>query len=392
MTRDKAEIILDRCVEYLLYAMIVFIPISIAIIEITFSLALLCFLIKKILRPDFRFVKNPTHLFLFLFFGFCALSLFNSEIYLTKSLKALFFKWFEYIFIFIVVEDTLNTPKRLRNAIFILLAVSSLIAIDGIFQQFRGIDFLRHRGMMGGRITATFQNQNDLAAYLVPLALLSVSLGFLPQAKKQYRWIPVFLGILLCICLILTFSRGAWLGFLVGLFLLAFLSKEAKVFIFLICILFVFISVPVLRQRVSYTFLPGGDSQRIFIIQTAWLIIKENPFLGKGLGTFMDYFPQYAGISDAYYVHNCYLQIWAETGVFSLLSFLGFLGLLLSKGIKIFKKNQDFILLGLICGIFGFLIHSFFDTQLYSLQLAVLFWFMAGLNISLQRTIIAKNK
>jgi len=392
MRREKVEIILDRCTEYLLYVMVFFIPISIAAIEISFSLTLLCFLIKKILKPDFKFVKNPIHFFLFLFLGFSALSLFNSGVYFSKGLKTLFSKWLEYILIFIIVEETLNTPRRLRNAVSILLLTSGLIVVDGVCQQFKGIDFLRQRILVGGRITATFQNQNDFAAHLVPILLLSISLVFLPQLKKQYRWILSSLGVLLGICLILTFSRGAWLGLLIGLFLLVFLSKKAKVFILLICALLIFISVPVLRQRVSYTFLPGGDAQRIFIAQAAWLMIKENPFLGKGLGTFMDYFPQYAGISDAYYAHNCYLQIWAESGIFSLLSFLGFSGGLLLKGIKAFKKSQDFTLLGLICGIFGFLVHSFFDVQLYSLQLAVLFWVMAGLNISLQRRIIAKNK
>jgi len=386
MRREKVRIILDRCIEYLLYVMIFFIPISIAAIEIFFGLTLFCFLIKKILRPDFKFVKNPTHFFLFLFFGFCAFSLFNSGVYFSKSLRVLFSKWLEYILIFIIVGETLNTPKRLRNAIFILLATSGLIAADGIFQQFRGIDFLRQRILVDGRMTATFQNQNDFAAYLVPVVLLSISLVFSSQVKKQYRWIPLFLGILLGVCLILTFSRGAWLGFLVGLFLLAFLSKEIKVSIFFICIFLVFISIPVLRQRVSYTFLPGGDAQRISIAWTAWSMIKENPLFGKGLGTFMDYFSQYATIPGVYYAHNCYLQIWAESGIFSLLSFLGFLGILLSKGIKIFKKNQNFILLGLICGISGFLIHSFFDTQLYSLQLAVLFWIIMGLIVTLSKS------
>ena len=47
------------------------------------------------------------------------------------------------------------------------------------------------------------------------------------------------------------------------------------------------------------------------------------------------------------------------------------------------KKDYDrfygAIETGLLAGLFGFLVHSFFDTNLYSLPLAVLFWAFAGL-------------
>jgi len=395
MTKDKAVIFLDRSIEYLLYALIASIPISNAAIEISFSLALVAFLIKKVLKPDFRFVKNLPHLFVLLFFGFCTLSLFNSGEFLNKSLRALFSKWLEYILIFILAEDTLNTPKRLRNAAFILLAVSALIGIDGIVQQFRGIDFLRQRILIS-RISATFQNQNNFSAYLVPILLLVTSLVFSPQLKKQFRFILFFLWSLLGVCLIFTFTRSAWLGFLIGLVLMLFLSRKIKIAIPLICVfIIILISIPALRQRLTYTFQPGGDEARLALSYSALEMIKENPLLGKGLGTFMDHFPKYPASKalikhGGYYAHNCFLQIWAEIGLFGLLSFLLFIGAVLYKGIRIFWGNQlpgqsQAVLLGLICAIFGFLVHSFFDTQLYSLQLSALFWFLLGITASFAR-------
>jgi len=243
MTKEKTTIILDRCIEYSLYIMIVFMPISTAAIEAFFGFALLFFLLKKALKPDFGFIKNPTHLFLFLFFGFCVLSLLNSGVYLTKSLKALFFKWLEYIFIFILVEDTLNTSKRLRNALCILLATSALIGLDGLVQYFTGVDFLRQRTLQSG-ITAAFKNQNNFSAYLVPVLLFVISLTFFPQLKKRYRMTLSLLGILLGTCLILTFTRGAWLGFLAGLVFMLFFSHRTKIVISLICIFFIISHIP----------------------------------------------------------------------------------------------------------------------------------------------------
>ncbi|MCX5706410.1 MAG: O-antigen ligase family protein [Candidatus Omnitrophica bacterium] len=108
-------------------------------------------------------------------------------------------------------------------------------------------------------------------------------------------------------------------------------------------------------------------------------MISEHPFFGMGVGTFMANFSKFLPDSNISYAHNCYLQIWAETGIFSLISFTVFIFSLVYLGIKNFFASQDFLLLGLLAGVVGFLVHSFFEVNLYSLQLAVLFWVWVGL-------------
>ena len=133
------------------------------------------------------------------------------------------------------------------------------------------------------------------------------------------------------------------------------------------------------RERMLFTFLPAGDANRFAVWKTALSIIKEHPFTGRGIGLFMTYFSLHRTDLIPQYAHNCFLQIWTETGIFSLLSFLAFVWLILYKGVKSLRENLDPILLGLVCGASGFLVHSFFDTDLYSVQLATLFWAMLGL-------------
>ncbi|MFH1752917.1 MAG: hypothetical protein ABH875_01920, partial [Candidatus Omnitrophota bacterium] len=48
-------------------------------------------------------------------------------------------------------------------------------------------------------------------------------------------------------------------------------------------------------------------------------------------------------------------------------------------GIRAALRSSDLMLMGLVCGIFGFLVHGFFDNHFYSLQLSFLFWTLAGL-------------
>ena len=389
MTKEKAVVILDKSIEYLLYLMIFFIPISIAAIEIIFTISFFLFLFKKILNPDFNFFKNPTHIFLLLFFGFCALSLFNSGIYFAKSLKALLAKWSEYILIFILVEDTLNTSRKVRNAITIIFLTAGLISLDALFQQFKGIDFIRyhplHRQLHRAYVTASFENQNGLAAYLLPsIILVNILLFFqLIREKKYYNTYLLFsLYLLSTTVFILTESRGAWLGFILGLFLWAFLSRDKKILLSICIFIIILILMPASKIRITETFKPAGDSGRFAIWHSGIAMIKENPFLGKGLGTYMDHFRRYATIPGVYYAHNCYLQIWAEAGILSLLSFIFFVGSILYKGIRAFKNSSDILLGGVICVIIGLLFHMFFEVHLYSLQLATLSWFMLGLTMA----------
>lgn len=384
--KERCLRILDYAGEYSLYGLIFFIPISSAGIEIFFGFILLFYLLKKIIKPDFIFFKSYMHLFLLFFFLFSALSLFNSGYYIIKSFKALFFKWAEYIALFLIVADTLrNSKKRIYICLFILLGVGCLVGIDALSQRFTGIEFLRHKSMVEINkesglygVTASFHHYNDFGTYLVFILSLAIAL-FVSKQKKLYK-IALFLLIILLIAgLLLTFSRASWLGFITSLVLMLLISRKFKQLlpilgIFIILLIF----IPIAKERAAFTSQYTEGAGRFIIWQSAFRMITERPFLGNGLGTFMDYFHKYTPNLYTQYAHNCFLQIWSESGIFSLLSFLCFIGLLLFKGIKTFRVTNDYFLLGLTCGIFGFLVHSFFDTPLYSLQLATLFWSMLG--------------
>ena len=92
------------------------------------------------------------------------------------------------------------------------------------------------------------------------------------------------------------------------------------------------------------------------------------------------------------YAHNCYLQIAAETGIVGLLSFLWLIGVFFIHSIRSLMKIKDrfhhAVLSGISAGIIVTLVHSAVDTNLYSLQLSVLFWIMLGINAGLQREFV----
>lgn len=373
--------------EYSFYGLLFFLPISNALVEIFAGLALFGFIGRKIIKPDFKYLKSWPNIFLLFFLLFSALSLFNSGEYFDISLRALTGKWMQYLGICLIIQDTVRSRKILTRALAVFLFGAFLAVLSGLSQYFIGVEFLRNKTLinsnMGIRaITSAFAHYNDFGSYLVIVCSLLFALLLSPKTHKMESYGLVALTVLSITALLLTLSRGSWIALAVSCILLTALSGNGfkRLFpIFLVaCAIFL---IPMFHERLLFVFKEGGDCDRFKIWLAAWKMINGHPFLGMGAGTFMANFSKYLPSTNISYAHNCYLQIWAETGIFSLLSFMAFVVSLVYLGVKKFIASKDLLLLGLLSGAVGFLVHSFFDTNLYSLRLAVLFWVWVGLII-----------
>jgi len=395
VNRQKVIFIAEKFVEYGFYGLIFFLPISKALIESFAGFVFLGFIIKKIATRDFTSFKVDAKIFWFLLalFVFNALSLINSGPFLAKGFRALFFKWGEYFFLFMIAVDHFRDRKLIKRFFYVFIFSGMLLGLSVLSQKLLGVEFLRGRSLVGHAVTGSFENPNSLGAYLVYCLPAFIALVYWKWKNKAMAAVVFFTCIILSVSILLTFSRGGWLGFLIGLVGMIVLFEKKK---FPVLILAGFLSIlcllPPFIKRVMFSFGSTGDSQRYVIWQGAIDMIKENPFLGKGLGTFMNYFDQYVSNIGIFYAHNCYLQLWAESGIFSLIVFLSLTGLVVYRGVRISLKNKKdefgILLGGLTAGTFGFLVASFFDTQLYSLQLSVLFWVMLGVTVAVQRILL----
>ncbi|TAM36939.1 hypothetical protein EPN54_05470, partial [bacterium] len=312
-------------------------------------------------------------------------SLLNSGNYLDKSLHALLGKWPQYLGICFIVQDIAYEDGIFKRGIFMFLSGALLALSSGLSQHLFGVEFLRNRSIAStnrgfSAVTSSFAHYNDFGSYLVVVSSFLFILALSPRALKIKTYGFLALAVLSVVLIFLSLSRGAWIALIVSSVLIAVLfGRGSKRFIPLLLVFAVTFLFPIFHERMLFTFKVGGDNDRFRIWLAAWKMIEEHPFLGMGVGTFMANFSEYLpGISISY-AHNCYLQIWAETGFFSLASFLVFIVSLVYLGVKKFIATRDLLLLGLVCGTVGFLVHSFFDTNLYSLRLAILFWAWAGL-------------
>ncbi len=388
--KNKIYRFFDNLQFYAFCLILLAMPFSLAAIESFFGVVLLSSVVKFSVRRDLSFIKTRHTALLILYMLFLALSLFNSGAYLNIGLEAWFFKWGEYALMFLAASDTFRSRKRLITGIKVLIFSTFSVFISVITQIWMGKDILRGKmlipiapGVNG--ITASFNSHNDLGCYLSAILILLLAY-FLTRHSRRTKILVGLWSVVVCAGLLFTFSRGSWLNFTVAIiFFLAMLRNVTrrvllKAGIFWLLFLALILAVPSLKSRMLFTFSAEGDALRFSIWKSCWQMIKEHIILGRGLGTFMSYFPSFSNdLKTAYYAHNCYLQIWVESGLFSLLAFLAFAGSIIVSSWQYVKRSGDVMKAGLLAGCVGFLAHSFLDTQLYSLQLSALFWILLGM-------------
>lgn len=386
--------------------MLAFATFSIAGTEICFTLALLLFLSKKtgqrILKSEWKvFPSSALNLPVLCFL----LASFLSTVFSIEPTKSLFVfigKTLEYALIYFLLLEVLKAKaggRRFEIVLTVLIGFYALSVLDGIFQHFQGVDFFRQRPLVNGYLTAAFKYYNDFGSYLILFLPLNLGLLFL---KRSYFSIHFFLSLSLAmlagLCLALTYSRGAWIGFIcafslffIGGFFYLTTSTNQKILFLLsviaLILLVFFLSPLSMKERAISIFHleSAGRLGKEGLWYEAMRLVKNKFLLGYGLGVYMD-------LSKGTYAHNCYLQMLAETGVVGIASFLWILHRLFTGGARIFRKSKDPLLLGILTGIIGFLIHSVFDTNLYSLQLSVLFWAMLALAIVRMEMVLEERR
>lgn len=396
-------IIIDRIIMFFLCLMIFFLPISKAVIEVSAIICIIGWAIKRILilARDYegvfkvaqKFFTNDFSLsqsiFLFIAANLMAV-VFSSNP--SLSINTFFLKLAEYILIFIIVVDTVNTKKRFSLVVCVLLFSLLFIGLDGFFQVITKQDLFRHRRLFQSRVTASFINPNDLGSYLITVIPLVLSMIFV-NFNKKLKALLLVTALVVLSALMLTNSKGAWFAFLAALLFSGFYIKKRYVLYILLALFaiglilplaFNFSSISLVKRMVSFSG-DAGAIDRKFLWLAALRMFYAKPLFGVGLGTFMENYQKFwlQPTTEIAYAHNCYLQMLAETGFIGLGAFLLLLFIWLRKSlIRLLRPSNSFYyfsFMGLTVGLIAYLLNSFVDTNFYSLPIAVLFWFILGM-------------
>ena len=279
------------------------------------------------------------------------------------------------IVIFIVIINVVRTKARLKGLLLIALAAGLWLSVEAINDYRLGLMTVEGY-RVGGRGGGIFGNSNDMALFLVTIVPIAIALllGSRGFARK------FFFGtcaVLMVSAIVLTYSRGGFIGLLVALTFLAWKAGrrrrlEIVVVGFLIVALFM-TAVPSYALRLASILVPsldpfGSSEARGGELLRSVYVALRHPLLGIGMG---NYAPEMS--HRGLVTHNSYTQVAAEMGVAALVCYTMFILTPLKKLGQIardafsVKANSDFyyLALGLQASLVGYMVCSFFASVAY---------------------------
>ncbi len=331
---------------------------------------------------------------------------------------------------FLTVE-LITTREWLVRCSVACVCSATLISLYGIALYFLGagysssawVDSEMFTGIQA-RAVATLENPNMLGEYLI--LILPIAVGMFIGRGEGLRRFQAFVCIgIMGVCLILTWSRGAWLGLIFAALLFLFMWHRRSVWLILAGIASIPILPAILPASIVSRFTSIGNmtdsstSYRVYIWRATVNMIEDNFLSGIGIGegAWDRLYPLYAylGVEAAPHSHNLYLQIWLELGIIGLLVFIVFLFLLYQAAFTLFFRLSGGCTLiapdlsggmlrqnleegldsahemsrsrvqlristaGPLCGIFAVLVQGLTDYAWYNYRLYLMFWLVCGL-------------
>lgn len=268
-------------------------------------------------------VTKPVWLFaLFLAWAFCAGLVATYPAIAIDTLM----ERSKILVIMLVVVNTLRTEGQVRFYLLFFLACFVIYPVRGTLL---GGETVFGRAIWG---TNMYQNPNDLAALsLFPLGI-ALAIFYSSAGRKLLRLATAGSAMLLLVVILLTQSRGAFVGLLAGMGL-AFVALGLKhpvrsALAGLVAAAIIAIAVPAtawqrfagigeLRsaETAAQADPEGSAAERLEIAQTALRIVADNPIFGVGLGAYGGANARYNPELGRKSTHNTYLNLAAEVGI-----------------------------------------------------------------------------
>lgn len=257
-----------------------------------------------------------------------------------------------------------------------------------------------------GRLSLFFESPNHLAMTLAPALIIGFyysslfvhgqydnnTINKLKTAKKPNLIAPwaVSLTLIQLFALLFTRSLGVFIGLSAAAGYLFFPQLRKIVFAatlaFAIIFVFFVFNSSFLLKTTNYhpNTPPDAVDSRLAIYQADEKIIKQNLIFGIGSNNFQQvyldyqqYFPPYPQWAVPH-AHNLLANIWLETGIIGLFSFLGIIYFVYKKIPAKGSHVRTYVMTSVSILIY-FLIHGLFDATYWKNDLAIMFWLVVAL-------------
>jgi O-antigen ligase len=296
--------------------------------------------------------------------------------------------------VYFLVLNHFNSKRRIDLLLHVLLFVGAFEAFYAIYQSIQHTPTVWWWASRAGEqrySSGTFMGSNHFATYMV--MLLSLTLGFIvAQKMPSKRMLPglggfraalhrivdwfspestrpktLFLlgvSILIGAGLVLSVSRGAFLGFFAALLAgsAALFSKRAyRRYGVLLFLVFLFAAVLGLFVRVDLPLrkidnLKDSIQRRMLVNEMIPAMVAEYPLTGSGWGNFRFVYqrfnpPDWDEVGSSGHAHNEWLETFADTGFIGFSFLLGAVFFYFYRMFRLWRKRRDAYAVGIGLGV-----------------------------------------
>lgn len=262
LLKEKITKICDAIIECGILAIVFFVPVifdasvssynffdlyKVIFFRFVLILALLAFVAKIFISGKLNY-KGSAKIFLFAavlpacFFASSLLSVDPEKSLWGSFLRQQgFYNFFHYALFFILLVLNIGSFAKIKRIIISAAASSFFVSAYGL-AQYLNLDPLvwDESAFRTGRIFSTLGQPNFFGHWLIMVLPLTIYCVFFIAKKALARFFACLILFMQFACLILTYSRAAWIGFLCSMFFLAvfwLLGKRRKKVVFvLICL------------------------------------------------------------------------------------------------------------------------------------------------------------
>jgi O-antigen ligase len=281
------------------------------------------------------------------------------------------------ILIFVVIINVVRTERRLKALLFVAVITAIVLSAEAVNDYRLGLMTIEgYRA--SGRGTGIFGNTNDMALHLVTMLPISIAL-FFGSRNPLMKVVHAVCSLVMMSGILLSYSRGAFLGMFVVLIYFAFrIAKSNRVGVILAivagAVAIILLAPSGYGTRLLSIFVPGldpggsADSRRGELMRSAYVALRH-PLLGIGMGNYQPLMSLKGLVT-----HNSYTQVAAEMGTTALVLYVMFIVSPFRKLSVIARetfparRNSRFyyLALGLQASLLAYIVSSFFLSVAYS--------------------------
>ena len=366
-------------------------------------LVLMCLFKWTADRKDYRLKTSPVDMPLLMFIGvmlFCLI--FNSHDFAVsvEGFRAIvqYMLWY-----FVVIQLIKGEDSAKAITAFFVVTVAAL-AVYGVYQYAVGVEMPagwtdHNEASLRTRVFAIFTSPNVFGSLLTLAAPMSVSMMLISKSRAAKAAFGV-MTLFIAASLAFTFSRGAWIGFIVAVGVYVLVKDKRLIIPCVVAAVLIAVLVPSISGRIGYMLSPeyiesslrGG---RLVRWMTGLKIFADYPVLGIGLGQFGGAVAMNNNISvivdnqvtEAFYMDNYMLKTAVESGLVGFTAFLALMYSVFINGLRTVRTAATDVskelATGILAGLCGVIVHNFVENIFEVPMMTSLFWTFTAVLMSI---------